>query len=166
MDFESVYKKYYPDIYRYSFSLAKNEKEAEELTQDTFVKALKSIDSYDGSKDLRAWLFTIAKNSFISKYRKSRHESEFELVSEEIRDTRKDFLEIITDKEASMQIHRFIHDLTEPYKEVFSLRIFGELSFSEIGDIFGKSDSWARVTFFRAKKMIIERMEGIGDGKE
>lgn len=166
MDFESVYKKYYPDIYRYSFSLAKNEKEAEELTQDTSVKALKSIDSYDGSKDLRAWLFTIAKNSFISKYRKSRHESEFELVSEEIRDTRKDFLEIITDKEASMQIHRFIHDLTEPYKEVFSLRIFGELSFSEIGDIFGKSDSWARVTFFRAKKMIIERMEGIGDGKE
>ena len=87
-------------------------------------------------------------------------------MSEEIRDTRKDFLEIITDKEASMQIHRFIHDLTEPYKEVFSLRIFGELSFSEIGDIFGKSDSWARVTFFRAKKMIIERMEGIGDGKE
>ena len=65
LDFESVYKKYYPDIYRYSFSLAKNEKEAEELTQDTFVKALKSIDSYDGSKDLRAWLFTIAKNSFI-----------------------------------------------------------------------------------------------------
>ncbi|WP_051656905.1 RNA polymerase sigma factor [Butyrivibrio sp. AE3004] len=89
MDFESVYKKYYSDIYRYSFSLAKNEKEAEELTQDTFVKALKSIDRYDGSKDLRAWLFTIAKNSFISKYRKSKHESEFELISDEIRDTRK-----------------------------------------------------------------------------
>ena len=161
MDFESVYKKYYSDIYRYSFSLAKSEKEAEELTQDTFVKALKSINSYDGSKDLRAWLFTIAKNSFISKYRKNKHESEFELISEEITDTRKDFLEVIADKEASMQIHRFIHDLSEPYKEVFSLRIFGELSFVEIGEIFGKSDSWARVTFFRAKKMIVERMEGI-----
>ncbi len=164
MDFESVYRRFYPDVYRYSFSLTKNEKEAEEIAQETFVKALKAIDSYDGSKDIRAWLFTITKNSFISKCRKGKHESNYELISDEIEDSRKDFIEVMADREYSMLIHRYIHDLSEPYKEVFSLRVFGELSFSEIGELFGKSDSWSRVTFFRAKKMILERMEGIVNG--
>lgn len=63
------------------------------------------------------------------------------------------------DKETAFLIHRFLHEMDEPYKEVFSLRVFGELDFQKIGSLFGKSDSWARVTFYRAKNQIRKRME-------
>ena len=60
-----------------------------------------------------------------------------------------------------MTIHKILHDLKEPYKEVFNLRVFGELSFEKIGEIFGKSPGWARVTYFRAKQKITEKLEGV-----
>ena len=65
----------------------------------------------------------------------------------------------LADKELAILIHRYIHELGEPYKEVFNLRVFAELPFKEIGGLFGKSDAWARVTFARAKLKVIERME-------
>ena len=74
-----------------------------------------------------------------------------------------DLLQNFSDKETAFQVHKVLHRLAEPYKEVFSLRVFGELSFSDISDLFGKSESWARVTYYRAKKMIVEKMGGAGD---
>ena len=66
---------------------------------------------------------------------------------------------LFADADASLRIHRVLHNLEEPYKEVFQLRVFGELSFKEIGSIFGKTETWARVTFHRARMMVKERME-------
>ena len=162
MLFEEIYENYFKDVCRLSFSLTKDEVSAEDLAQETFVKALASIDSFDGSKDIRAWLFTIAKNTFYSECRKRKWISDDELP-EEIPSSEPDFLEVISDKESAVKIHKFLHEMKEPYKEVFHLRVFGELDFEVIGSIFGKSASWARVTFYRAKNDIKKYMTEIGE---
>ena len=144
MDFEHIYRLYFKDVFLYLRALSASADTAEEITQETFVKALKSIDTFDGSKDIRAWLFTIARNTYYTHCRRqSRYADE----------------ERFADEESAFQIHQFLHGMDEPYKEVFSLRVFGELPFEKIGAIFGKSSGWARVTFYRAKKQIIEYME-------
>lgn len=162
MLFEEIYENYFKDVCRLSFSLTKDEVSAEDLAQETFVKALASIDSFDGSKDIRAWLFTIAKNTFYSECRKRKWISDDELP-EEIPSSEPDFLEVISDKERAVLIHKYLHSMKEPYKEVFRLRVFGELDFEVIGNIFGKSASWARVTFYRAKNEIKNYMSEIGE---
>lgn len=161
MDFEAMYNEYYRDVYRYVLSLLKNADEAEEITQETFVKAIASIKSFDGKKDIRVWLFTIAKNTYISKYRKNKNVSFQNLEEMPEQQTQVSFTEELDDKETAFQIHQFLHTMDEPYKEVFYLRVFGELDFQKIGSLFGKSDSWARVTFYRAKNQIKKRMEEI-----
>lgn len=162
MLFEEIYENYFKDVCRLSFSLTKDEVSAEDLAQETFVKALASIDSFDGSKDIRAWLFTIAKNTFYSECRKRKWISDDELP-EEIPSSEPDFLEVISDKERAVLIHKYLHSMKDPYKEVFHLRVFGELDFEVIGNIFGKSASWARVTFYRAKNEIKDYMSEIGE---
>ena len=162
MLFEEIYENYFKDVCRLCFSLTKDEVSAEDLAQETFVKALASIDSFDGSKDIRAWLFTIAKNTFYSECRKRKWISDDELP-EEIPSSEPDFLEVISDKERAVLIHKYLHDMKEPYKEVFHLRVFGELDFEVIGNIFGKSANWARVTFYRAKNEIKNYMTEIGE---
>ena len=76
----------------------------------------------------------------------------------ELRDDAPGVEEILAEGELSRQVHRIIHEMDEPYKEVFTLRIFGDLAFSDISSLFGKSESWARVTYHRARKMIVERL--------
>ena len=146
MDFEQIYKLYFRDVFLYLCSLSANEDIAEEITQETFAKVLKSIDTFDGAKDIRAWLFTIAKNTYYT-YCKRRKIYADEEISENIADVQIDLAKKFSEN--------------EPYKEVFSLRVFGELPFEKIGILFGKSSSWARVTFYRAKKQILEYMEAI-----
>lgn len=139
-------------------SLAASEDIAEEITQETFVKALKAIDTFDGSKDIRAWLFTIAKNTFFTYCKRERFAISEELP-DDITDPKSVFIERIVDEESAFLIHQFLHQMKEPYKEVFSLRVFGELSFDKIALLFGKNSSWARVVFYRAKEQIKEYME-------
>lgn len=158
MDFEHIYRLYFKDVFLYLRALSASADTAEEITQETFVKALKSIDTFDGSKDIRAWLFTIARNTYYTHCRRQSRYADEEL-SENEPDIQPDFTERFADEESAFQIHRFLHGMDEPYKEVFSLRVFGELPFEKIGAIFGKSSGWARVTFYRAKKQIIEYME-------
>lgn len=158
MDFERIYRMYFKDVFLYLRALSADTDTAEEITQETFVKALRSIDTFDGSKDIRAWLFTIARNTYYTHCRRQSRYADEEL-SENEPDIQPDFTERFADEESAFQIHRFLHGMDEPYKEVFSLRVFGELPFEKIGAIFGKSSGWARVTFYRAKKQIIEYME-------
>ena len=114
MLFEEIYENYFKDVCRLSFSLTKDEISAEDLAQETFVKALASIDSFDGSKDIRAWLFTIAKNTFYSECRKRKWISDDELP-EEIPSSEPDFLEVISDKERAVLIHKYLHSMKEPH---------------------------------------------------
>lgn len=158
MDFDSIYHSFFHDVFLYLRSLSANADVAEELTQETFSKVLRAIDRFDGKSDIRAWIFTIAKNTYISHMRKQRRLAPNE-PSTDVPDLRTHFVETIENENRAFLIHRFLHDMKQPYKEVFTLRVFGELSFDRIGTLFSKSAGWARVTYHRARRQIIDYME-------
>ncbi|MDO4471523.1 MAG: RNA polymerase sigma factor, partial [Bacillota bacterium] len=157
MDFELLYRQYFKDVYLYLCSLSVPGSLAEELTQETFFKALKALDRFDGSKDIRAWLFTIAKNTYFHHLKKEKKMADQPLEENGVHSSIS-FTEALADTESAFLIHQFLHTMPEPYKEVFSLRVFGELPYEKIGMLFGKSSGWARVTFYRAKKQISDYM--------
>lgn len=150
-DFEAIYVQHFDNVYKYVFSLCRNEAIAEEITQEAFYRAMGHIDKFEGKCKLYVWLCQIAKNAFLTyAKRQKRYVSETDIdLSQQIAPS---FESEILDKEALWKLHKLLHGLSEPYKEVFSLRVFGELPFSQIGELFGKSDSWARLIFYRAKK--------------
>ena len=137
MEFEKIYQLYFREVFLYVRSLTPDEVTAEEIAQETFVKALKSLNQFDGRKDIR------------TEY-------------ENIVDVGVHFAENLVNEEKAFLIHKFLHNMEEPYKEVFNLRVFGELSYEKIGTLFQKSSGWVRVTFYRAKKKIEEYMEEQG----
>ena len=154
-EFEEVYRRYFRDVYRYCLALTRDEQMAEEVTQETFFKALRAIDKFDGKCRLYVWLCQIAKNTYFTM-RTRRGETEpmpEEPVSPENLEER------LLTKESAFEIHRILHRLEEPSKEVFSLRTFGELPFRQIGELFGKTESWARVTYHRARLKIKEELQ-------
>ena len=165
VDFDSIYRSYFRDVFLYLRALSANEDIAEEMTQETFVKALKSIDKFDGSKDIRAWLFTIARNTYYTWCRRQKIYAGEEMT-EDAAMVQSDFTERFADEESAFLIHQFLHNMEDPYKEVFHLRVFGELPFEKIGLLFGKSSGWARVTFYRAKKRILEYMEAMENERD
>lgn len=160
VNFEEIYHLYFKEVFLYIKSISHNESVAEEITQEAFFKALKAIDSFDGSKDIRAWLFTIAKNTYFSYYKKRKLQVDCDVFYDQS-DTGATVLDHLVNEEAALVIHQFLHTMGEPYKEVFTLRVFGELPFEKIGGIFAKSSGWARVTYYRARKQIIEHMEAM-----
>ena len=165
MDLEAIYEAHFRDVYRFLLGLTENGPLAEELCQETFFKALKAARRFDGSQDARAWLFTMARNCFYSHCRKQKRAvSQEELPQELSQDVRVE--DQLVDEETAFQIHRLLHAMAEPYKEVFTLRVFGELPFEKIGRLFGKSAGWARLTFYRAKLQIIQCMEAKGDERD
>ena len=157
-NFDAAYREYVDDVYRFLRGLTGSESLSEELTQETFFKAFQSIDTYRGESELRVWLCSIARNLYYNHLRKEKHLAP-DTPLDMIEDDGPDFTDLIADKETAMQIHRVLHDLRDPYKEVFSLRVFGELSFREIGSLFEKNGHWACVVFHRAKAMIQEKMK-------
>lgn len=157
MDIEEVYDRYFTAVYKYLFSVSRDKHMAEELTQETFFKALQKIDDFRGECDIKVWLCQIGKNAYYDHLRKNRRLTPIE-EGMECTDTGSVELDF-ENKETVYRLHRILHNLKEPYKEVFSLRIFSELSFREISSLFGKSESWAKMTYLRAKKKIQEAME-------
>ena len=158
MDFDRLYQAHFRDVFVYLRSLSAAEDVAEEVAQDTFVRAMQAIDLFDGRQDIRAWLFAIARNPSYSPCRRPRR-----FVAADPPADPPDphiFTEEMADGEYALRIHRFLHEMKEPYKEVFTLRVFGELSFEKIGLVFGKSPGWARVTYYRARKQIVAYLEG------
>lgn len=155
-DFEKIYAEYFSDVYQYALSLSQNESVAEEITQETFFKALRHIDRFNGNCKLYVWLCQIAKNTYFSYYKNEKRccsDSDVDQV-----DITTDLEKTFLDNDTAKRLHHLLHHLREPYKEVFTLRVFGDLPFAQIGELFGKSDSWARLVFYRAKK---ELQEGI-----
>lgn len=152
-DFEKIYSEYYDAVFQYVMSLCRNEQQAEEITQEAFFKALKSIDTFRGECKLSVWLCQIAKNTFYTAAKRQQRQADYPT---ELFQYDEAIEQRIYDKETAFQIHKLLHALEEPYKEVFWLRTFGELSFKDIGILFGKTESWARVTYHRAKMKIRE----------
>lgn len=155
-EFEAVYRQYFADVYRYALALSRDVHTAEEVTQETFFKALTAIDSFRGQCPLRVWLCRIARNQYLTLCRERARYTE---DTAERGDS--GIEEGFARQETARQLHRLLHDLPEPYKEVFSLRTFGELPFSQIGELFGKTESWARVTYFRARGKLKEGLDGL-----
>ena len=155
--FEEIYRSYFDPVYRYVLSLTRDEQEAEELTQETFFKALQAIDGYRGESSLKTWLCSIAKNCFYSEKRRKRPYA-FEELPEQS-DGAAGPEERAVEKDESRRLYRALHALPEPYKEVFSLRVFAELSFREIGALFGKTENWACVVYHRARAKLHEKEE-------
>ena len=147
-------------VYSYVITLVRDPFEAEEITQQTFFKALSKKDSFKNRSNELTWLIAIAKNLAADHFRKASRQAE--LPEETNLPDNRDVAGEIANRDASLQIHIILHQLKEPYKEVFQLRVFGELSFAEIARIFGKTEGWARVTYHRAKLMIRERMDKNG----
>ncbi len=154
---EKLYKAFYMKVFSYVMTLARDRNDAEEITQETFFRAISTEKSFQGESESFTWLCAIAKNIFIDEKRRSAREDDE--PSEELPDNDRGIEQQLSDKAMSLKIHRILHQLEEPYKEVFQLRVFGELSFAEIGSIFGKTETWARVTYHRARLKIKERMD-------
>lgn len=154
MDFQQVYDLYFKDVFKYVLSLSKDPSLAEEITQETFFKALNSIESFRGQCRLYVWLCQIAKNTYYT-YRVKSGREKWRCDPDE----QENLEEKLLKRETAFEIHKVLHNLPEPYKEVFSLRTFGDLSFQQIGALFGKTESWARVTYHRARLKIKEEME-------
>lgn len=151
--FEQVYREYFRDVELYILALCRDEHLASELTAQVFFTALEKYDEFRGECHIRTWLCAIGRNLYLSHLRKAGKTLPLE---ENLIDSRVSIEERLEDREEAMLIHRVLHSLPEPYKEVFSLRVFGQLSFAQIGEVFGKTANWACVTYHRAKSKIQE----------
>jgi len=166
VDFEDIFNEYFRDVFHFVLALSRDGDVADEITQETFVRALRRLKKYDGVRDHRAWLFAIARNAYFDHCRRQKRSVPLSDEYDSLRDASAPLPERLADEEAAFEIHRFLHGMPEPYKEVFNLRVFGELPYDRIGAIFGKSSGWARVVFYRAKKLIMDHMEELESGKK
>lgn len=152
---ERLYETCYMRVFSYAMTLCGDRPQAEEIAQETFTRAMSTKSEFRALSDELTWLCAIAKNYYLSEKRREIHRAE---LSEEIPDPRRGPEEDVLDRAGSLQVHMVLHGLEEPYREVFELRAFGDLSYREIGQIFGKTENWARVTYYRARVKILERM--------
>lgn len=160
-EFEQIYRDYFNDVFLYIRRLSNNEHIAEEITSETYYKAMRSVDSFRGDCDIRVWLCQIAKNCYYSYLKKAGREDSIEdidLLNVSAQDETVE--ERLARQDEAMQIQKILHDIPEPYKEAFMWRVFAELSYKQIGQLFGKSENWACVTYHRARNMIREGLEG------
>ena len=173
-DMEQLYRRHYQTVYRYALRLTGSEHAAEELAAETFYRAMVALPDFRGECAASTWLCQIARNTWTSLRRKEGRcqplddtaalpdsrdfAAAFEDKDLALRIHR--LLHRLPEKETAMEVHQVLHSLPEPYREVFALRVLGELSFRDIGSLFEKGENWACVTYHRARKKIMEQMEG------
>ena len=157
MDYEKLYQACYMQVYSYVMTLAKNRELAEEITQDTFYRAMSARSSFRRESSELTWLCSIARNLFYDEMRRHRRSA---CLPQSVDAAAEDDVEnTVVNRDTAYRIYSVLHGLEDPYREVFSLRVFGELPFAQIASIFGKTESWARVTYHRARLKVRERME-------
>lgn len=162
-DVGALYENYYGSLYRYIYCMTLNNHDTEDVLQNVFIKVMKSKERFRGDSQVKTWLFSIAHNECINYLNKNRklvpsESFDISIVCESNAVERN-----ILQKEEIEQVMRFIHNCKEPVRSLLVLRLIEERPFAEIGGIIGKSDTWCRVTFFRAKKNLINSLE---HGKE
>ncbi len=156
MNLEQFYRENYHIVFGYLLSLCGSKAMAEDLTSETFLKAIAKVSSYDGSVKPSTWLCAIGKNLYINERKRFQRLVPLESVVIAEEDTME---ERIIEQDTAKRIEQLSRKLEEPKNQVFAMRLNG-LSFREIGEALGKTENWARVTFFRAKNEILERLEG------
>ena len=159
MEFQQIYEANYQQVYHFLLGLTRNPHYAEELTQQTFFKALKRLHQFRGNCKISVWLCQIAKNQYYDDCKKKQTEPFDE--QQELR-WEDDPLVRLVKSEQMTEIHTVLHHLEEPYKEVFTLHMFAGLSYEEIASLFQKSPGWVRVTFYRAKEKMVKMLKECG----
>lgn len=154
-NFEQMYSEYYDFIFKFLKKLCKDSSLAEELTQETFFRAYMNLNQLRDKSRASVWLCQIAKNTYYAWY--NEHKKSIQIEEDIAADT-PDLAESFIQKELSREAFAKLHELDEPYKEVLMLSVFTNLSLNEISALFGKSESWARVTLYRAKKKLREML--------
>ncbi len=155
--FEKIFHENRDFIFKYLLKMSRDELVAEELTQETFFRAYMNYDSLRNKDMVESWLCSIAKNAYFSWYNEQKKLQSLD-ETQELASTDSTQL-LFEQKELSQQALHCLHEMEEPYKEVFMLCVFGGFSLKDISLLFGKSESWARVTFYRAKQKLSERMK-------
>ena len=159
MNFEALYTPCFHKLYRFALNLSRSENEAEEIVQETFLRAMTNANKLP-EDNLDAWLFRVARNVHISRLRKRQKEvgdAPLDMVPSGV-----DVETKLADQDQALHILRHLHTLEEPYKEVFTHRALGDVGDPQIAALFGKSESWARVTYYRARLLLTERMNKEG----
>lgn len=157
LNMDLVYRDYAAYVFKFLMTLCMEEHTAEELTQETFYQAVRSANKYDGSCKISTWLCQIAKHLWYQELDRRKRRAEIPLTEEAENVLPADTAipeQLVSMNDEKIEIFRKIHLLSETEKEVVLLRLTGAFSFSEIGDIVGKSENWARVKFYRAKQKI------------
>ena len=149
---EKIYNEYFIQVYKYLFCLTHDRDISEELTQETFCKAIEKINTFRGDCKITVWLCQIAKNLWYNECKKEKYRRKYEEKIEESKTTEEEYIE----KEERQELYKRIDKLENPVKEIMYLRITGEMSFKEIGEILNKSENWARVNFYRGKQKLKE----------
>ncbi len=156
-DFEQLYRDHYGFIFKFLMSLCHNESLAEEITQETFFRAYINIKRLRSDRKAVVWLCQIARNLYFAWYNEQK--KMLPLEEQTVVQTVSDIAETAEIKALSAQAMDCLSGLDSTYREVFELGVFGGVSLKEISRLYGKSESWARVTFYRAKQKIMERMK-------
>lgn len=155
MQMEGIYEEYHHMVYGYLVGLTGGDRElSEELTQETFYRAVKNIHKFRGDSMISTWLCQIAKYVFYQYIDRKKRHGEVSLDTVQELYEQKRFEETLVEQEGKVEIFKMVQQLPEQMKDVMMLRLSGELSFREIGEILGKSENWARVTYYRAKQMV------------
>jgi RNA polymerase sigma-70 factor (ECF subfamily) len=161
-----IYQCYYKDVYRFCYQLCgQNVHLAEELTQNAFYKAILSADSFKGNCEIKTWLCRIARNDYLNYLRKEKHLSKTQVAEElleGIPDNQPTILKQIEDKESTREILQELNALEPPYGEVFRLKVIHDMEYKEIAGLYGKTENWARVTYYRAKQKLIDALHQKG----
>lgn len=152
--FQKVYEEYAQPVYRFLLSLTGSEDLAEELLQETFYQAFQHIDRFEGRCNLYTWLCQIGKNAWIKECRRNRRYSETAWDELTITTSGLSLEEQAINADEYRRVHKAIQRLEDPYRDVFVLHAIGGIKLKEIAFIYEKSESWARVTYFRAKQQI------------
>ncbi len=156
-DFEQIYRTYLTDVYRYIRRLSGSEQIAEEIASETFLKAMDALKHFRGDCDIRVWLCQIAKNLYFSQLRQEKQQTTYCELPELPGDPSPE--EGLVRQADVLQIRRILHSIPEPYKEVFMWRVYAQLSFRQIGTLYGKTENWACVTYHRACTRIRKQLE-------
>lgn len=156
--FQKVYEEYAKPVYRFLLSLAGSEDLAEELLQETFYQAFQHIDRFEGRCNLYTWLCQIGKNAWIKECRRSKRYSELSWDELTIPESGPSLEDNAITKDEYRRVHKAMQRLEDPYRDVFVLHAIGGVKLKEIAFIYGKSESWARVTYFRAKQQIAQEV--------
>lgn len=156
--FHKIYEENAKKLYGFLFSLTGNKVFAEELMQETFFQALKSFDKFEGRCSVYTWLCQIGKNAWLKEVKRNKRYSEMELNDLYIWDNAPPLDELLIKKDEYIRARKALLNLEEPYRNVFILHAISEVKLKEIAALYGKTESWARVTYYRARMQIVQEV--------